>query len=533
MKSQTTKKSTFLFFLLSQRFALSMFKIFCKSTRTFFVNFLLLFCLVHLELLQKGLGRHRLRALDGLARHAVPDERRQHAELARHAEEDRVVVLLLEAVVLQEHAGVRVDVGEGVLRLAVLREDVGHDRVDVVDEAEELVVGEVALAELALARVAGVRLAEDGVAVAGDDAAGVEQLPGELREGLLEGGVVLHVDAGGLALLHHVEEVGEDLLVGEAVEGAGEAVHGGGQRQVGVGQSGANEDSRVGRDVATLVAGVDGEVEAHAVLELGVVEAELRREGGGPVSGLGGRGHRALEAGVAAVHVGGDGGDAGHAVEGILKGELAEVLLVGLALGVRLGEDGARLQGHDADGELGHGVRLGGEGVDGLGGDVHHGVLHTAVEVGVEGGSLLRRRHVTGEEEVEHGLGEGLLATGGLGQLRAALRNGETAEADTLLGVEEGGLVDETRDAAHAAVDGVDGGGAEALVALLLLEAGHLLLVRGDLGLEEVVEDGGLAREERAGGRVERRLGDGGRVAGEGAHDFEVDDKVVFGESCQ
>ena len=53
------------------------------------------------ELLGEGLGGGGLRALDGAALKAVPDEARHDADLAGDAEEDGVVVLLGEAVVLE------------------------------------------------------------------------------------------------------------------------------------------------------------------------------------------------------------------------------------------------------------------------------------------------------------------------------------------------------------------------------------------------------------------------------------------------
>eukprot|EP01084_Bolivina_argentea_P089335 161212_1 len=61
------------------------------------------------ELLGEGLGGGGLGALDGAALEAVPDKAGQNADLAGDAEEDGVVVLLGEAVVLEEDTGVGID----------------------------------------------------------------------------------------------------------------------------------------------------------------------------------------------------------------------------------------------------------------------------------------------------------------------------------------------------------------------------------------------------------------------------------------
>ena len=70
-----------------------------------------------------------------------------------------------------------VDVGVGVLGLSVLGEDTGCDLVDLADELEHWVIGQVLLGKLALGDVAGIRLAENSVAVSGNDLTGLESGP--------------------------------------------------------------------------------------------------------------------------------------------------------------------------------------------------------------------------------------------------------------------------------------------------------------------------------------------------------------------
>lgn len=74
-------------------------------------------------------------------------------------------------------------------------------------------------------------------------------------------------------------------------------------------------------------------------------------------------------------------------------------------------------------------------------------------------------------------LREGLLAAGGLGEKLLALGDGLAAEADALLGVEDGALPDEGLDATGTAIDLVEGDLVDDLGAVLT--AGVLVLGRG------------------------------------------------------
>lgn len=92
----------------------------------------------------KGLeaGRaHALRPLQRQAKDAVPGQGGKHTEGARDAKEHGVVAGLLQAVVLQQDAAVGVDVGPGVLGLAVLEQ---HGRDHVVELADQLEHGVIA-----------------------------------------------------------------------------------------------------------------------------------------------------------------------------------------------------------------------------------------------------------------------------------------------------------------------------------------------------------------------------------------------------
>ena len=103
-----------------------------------------------------------------------------------------------------------VNVGVGVLGLAVLGENARSNLVDLGDELEHGVVREVLLGKLALRNVARIGLAEHSVAVTWNDTAAVEGVPEVLLDVLI-GEIISD------SLLHLSEPV-ENLLVGQSVE---------------------------------------------------------------------------------------------------------------------------------------------------------------------------------------------------------------------------------------------------------------------------------------------------------------------------
>lgn len=354
------------------------------------------------------LGREGLGALDGGTDGAVDDQLGKDTDGAGNTEEDGVVVCLGETVVLEEDTRVGIDVGEGVLGLAVLSEDTRGDLVDLADEVEHGVVGHLlcgvvsicairkgvsvrlTLSELALSHVTGVSLAEDGVAVTGDDTAGVEGGPEVVSDGL-----VAKVIAN--RLLHLGEPV-EDLLVGKAVQGTGKTVETGGKRQEGRAESATNQVGGVSADVATLVVGVDGQVKTHKLNEVGVLaEAELVGEVEGVILVLLDRSNLAALEDVL-VDARSDVGELGNEVHGVLKG-VAPVLLLVNTLGVGTGERRGLLESGDGKGELGHGVQVGRAAVDQLLDEL--GDVGAGGPLGGEVADLLLGGDLTGQEKPE------------------------------------------------------------------------------------------------------------------------------------
>jgi hypothetical protein len=413
----------------------------------------------------EGLG-----PLNSQAKSPVPEELGEDTDGAGDTEEDSVVAVLGEAVVHEEDTAVGVDVGVRVLGLTVLGEDTRDDLVDRGDDLEQGVVGEVLLAELTLGNVPRVGLAEDSVAVTGDDLAALEGIPSELLDSLVVNGQVL-----GLELGLEVQDPAEHLLVGKAVEGASKTAHGGGEREVRVREGRADETSGVGRDVATLVVAVDGEVEPHDLVEGGAVEAEHTGKVGRVVE-LGvilGRALTTVEA--VAVDDGGSLREPCNEVENVLKSGLPVLGLVDAVL-VGAGELAVRLHGEGCSGELGHGVHLLGqaveEGLD-VGRELGAGVELLGDALGLGGSGDL-----TGHQEPEETLGEGLTTSLGGRENLLELGDGVTPEADALVGVEEGGVPEHALDITGT-TDGLrDSDIAEGLLSVLghdLLELGLLL----------------------------------------------------------
>jgi hypothetical protein len=145
--------------------------------------------------------------------------------------------------------------------------------VNLGDELEQGIVGEVLEGELALACVARVSLAEHGVPESGNDATCVESFPDDFGQTLVAYFLVSQ-------LMFEFSNPCEHFLVGESVEGSGETVETSREGDVGVGESAADEVSGVCGDVSSLVVTVDHEVEAHEVVKFGTVEAELAGEVG-------------------------------------------------------------------------------------------------------------------------------------------------------------------------------------------------------------------------------------------------------------
>ena len=352
--------------------------------------------------------------LNGGTDGAVDDKLGKDTNGAGDTEENSVVVGLGETVVLEEDTGVGIDVGVGVLGLAVLGQDTGSNLVDLANQLEHGVLGHFRCRERsplaiyhsllpgraqrnklteskgALGAVAGVGLAEDGVAVAGDDTAGVEGVP----EVLLD---VLVAEVVTDDLLHLGEPV-EDFLVGQTVEGTSETVETGRERQEGGAESTSDQVGGVSADVATLVVGVDGQVQTEELDEVGVLaEAELVGEVERVVLVLLDSGDLAALEDVL-VDAGGDGGELGDQVHRVLE-SVAPVLLLVDALGVGLGERRVALERSNGDGELGHRVQVAGAVVNQILDEL--GDLGTGSPVGGEVADLLLGGDLAGEEEPE------------------------------------------------------------------------------------------------------------------------------------
>jgi hypothetical protein len=443
----------------------------------------------------------RLGSLDGGTEGAVNDELGKDTNGTGDTEEDSVVVSLSETVVLEEDTRVGVNVGVGVLGLAVLGEDTGSDLVDLRDELEHGVVGHLLLGEGALSHVTGVSLSENGVAVTGDDTASVEGRPEVVSDGL-----VAKIIADRLLEL---SEPVEDLLVSKTVEGAGKTVKTSGERQEGGAESRADKVSGVGRDVATLVVGVDSQVKTHELDEVGVVgETKLVGEVEGVILVLlDGSDLSALE--DVLVDARSDVGELSNEVHGVLKG-VAPVLLLVNTLSVGLGEAGGVLESGNSQGELSHGVEVGRAVVDELLDEL--GEIGAGSPLSGEVADLLLSRDLTGQEKPKETLRKRLLATGSLGEKLLALGDGLATESDTLLRVENGTLPNEGLNTTSTTIDLVKSDLVNDLGTMLLSEGLDLLNLLGQKLGESLLQGlglGGVASNGVEGRAIDRRGAEG------------------------
>jgi hypothetical protein len=285
----------------------------------------------------------------------------------------------------------------------------------------------------------------------------------------------------------------EDLLVGEAVEGAGETAEGGRVGEEGVREGRADQVGRVGRDVAALVVGVERVVQPDQLDEaLRVAEPDLVGKVERQVLGLVDRrdGRVVAVAVDVVVDAGGEGERLGDAVERVLerRDPVLGLFHAGLVLGGKLG---VMVQGGDTDDKLGHRVEGLGKRVEDLFGV--RGQLGAADEFLLELLGLLGGRDLAGQEVPEHGFGEDLLAALGGREVALALGDRAAPEADALLGVEDRRVPEHVLDAAAATDHLLDGDIAEGLGAVLRLDLLEERLALGD-DLRERLADSLRAR---------------------------------------
>lgn len=163
-----------------------------------------------------------------------------------------------------------VDIRPRVLGFASLEQDVRNKVIDLANELEHLVVGQVLQGKFALGSVARVRLSKNGVTVTGDDLTTLERGPDVVLDGLIRGILA------NLAL--HLPEPDEDFLIGEAMERTGETVEGGAVGEERIREGRTNKFTSVCGDVSAFVIAVDGDVEAEEFDE-GLVVAKAEESG--------------------------------------------------------------------------------------------------------------------------------------------------------------------------------------------------------------------------------------------------------------
>ena len=112
------------------------------------------------------------------------------------------------------------------------------------------------------------------------------------------------------------------------MEGTGKPVKGSGERQEGVGKSGSDKVTGVGRDVSTFVVRVDGNVQPHELNELLVVsETEESGQVGRVIRVLVNLGKLSVNVDVSEDSAG-NVGELGNEVHGVIESGLPVVTLV-------------------------------------------------------------------------------------------------------------------------------------------------------------------------------------------------------------
>jgi hypothetical protein len=387
----------------------------------------------------------------------------------------------VDTVVVEEDTGRGVDVGVGVLGLAVLGEDASGNLGGSGNELEDGVVSDLLsrVGKVHQSLESRVRLSQNGVAVTGDDSARLEDRPQVLDE------VLVGVALGDVLL--HVEDESQDLLGGEAVERTSKTLETSRVGQVRIGQSGSNQVGGVSRDVSSLVVTVESKVESQEINEAGLIA--LAHHSGvvvRPVSvEINLAGERSSTKVRVLVDLGGNLGQLGNEVDGVIEGVLP-VLGLGDTSLVGLGELGVVVKGRHGHGELGHGVQGRGQVVEHLVDKL--GDLALLSELSRQASDLLLSGNLAGEEEPQHGLGEHLAALNGLGEHLLALLDGLAVESDTLISVKNGALPEHALEASHASEQVLDLAITERLLGVLGLDLLEELQLGGDGLLEGALE---------------------------------------------
>lgn len=229
--------------------------------------------------------------------------------------------------------------------------------VNLADELEHWVIGQVLLGEGSLGHITGVGLPENGMAISRDDLAGLESGPQVVGNGL-----VAEIIANGS---FHLSEPVQYFLVGKAVERTSETIETSSKREHRRAEGASYQVSGVGTDVAALVVSVDGEVQSHQLNEVLVLtKAKLIGKVETVVLVLLDRSDLSAFEDIL-VDSCGDGGELGNQVHRVLK-SVAPVFGFPHAFGVRLGKGRFVLESSDCEGELCHGVEVARASVDQL-----------------------------------------------------------------------------------------------------------------------------------------------------------------------
>lgn len=364
----------------------------------------------------------------------------------------------------------------------MLGQDTRSNLVDLAHKLEQRIFWQLAEGEFSLGDVAGIGLAKNGVTISGNHTARIEGGPQVIGDGL-----VTEIAPDGLL---HLGEPEQDFLVGQSVQRPGQSVETCSQRQERRAQSTADQMGGVGADIATFVVTVDGQIQTHQLNKVGILaKAETIGQVEAIILILLDWGNLAILEDVA-VDLGGNGRELGNEILRILKGVLPVFLLVDSS-SIGFGKLRGLLKGNNGDGELGHGVEVFGQTVDGLLNKL--GQFGASSPICRKIADLLLTGDLAGQEQPVQTFREGFFTTRSLGEELLALRDGLSTEANTLFRVEDGTFPDQRLDASSTTIDLVKGDLANDLVAIVFSQ----LLDLFEFG-REVVGEGVFERLEGA-----------------------------------
>mmetsp|Transcript_9447 Transcript_9447/g.18075 ORF Transcript_9447/g.18075 Transcript_9447/m.18075 type:complete len:225 (-) Transcript_9447:497-1171(-) len=193
------------------------------------------------------------------------------------------------------------------------------------------------------------------MSVSRNDLLGIQGIPGKFRNGFGINGFPLRIE-----MFLEFHDPFQDFLIGQTVERTGQGIQTSGIRQVGIRQGGADQVRRVRRSIATLMIGVNAQVQPHEFVKGRVIVPQHARKVTTVIQ-TGILGYNTIKVDVA-INNGGQFGQLGNDIQDIFQ-HVFMVRCLGDTLRIGLVKGGFGLTGLKANHKLRHGMHILGQAI--------------------------------------------------------------------------------------------------------------------------------------------------------------------------